>query len=518
MLIVEHLDHELQELKKQQAGLLEAKEKHYADNRLLYFVPHNQPGARASQVDFFNNATKKRRGVFCGNRWGKSTIGTIEDLSWAIGYRPFFPEGDPRRYAGIPDHGVKLLVVGEDWDKVSEIFTDNKGLGGDRVGKFWEWAPPWAIYDTHRNQQGKIDILYFRSELRGKQRLSSIYFDTVKSYMNNGAAFESSDWDALHIDEPMPRNMFDAITRGLIDRGGSVWALATMLRHPWLYRYVVNNTKDGHQQFWYCEGYMDDNPTLDEETKELYFIGMSEVEKDCRRKGRPMALGNLVVSGFSEDKFPDGHLRETAPVDWLDPYNPSNDWCVYYAIDPHPQTPHAVLFVAVSPYEVVIYDELWIHTSITHLAELIRKRLVGKRLAGSICDPFAWIPDPETGRSYADVLHSNGLIVRKGSKSRAAAILETNEWFLGKKDKKISVMKHCTRFLTEVAEWYYDKDDKPVDKDDHFMENIGRLVLFNDFRFLNIQRDPEPVLIGSDFEELNYEVGFKDMEDSYGSY
>ena len=104
--------------------------------------------------------------------------------------------------------------------------------------------------------------------------------------------------------------------------------------------------------------------------------------------------------------------------------------------------------------------------------------------------------------------------MRKGSKAREAAILETNEWFGGNKPKKISVMKHCRWFIQEVTEWYYNKENKPVDESDHMMENIGRLILDFDFRFTKADQEQEQVsfLDDEEFKDVNYDVGFKQLE------
>src|SRR3990172_3526965 len=107
------------------------KEKILRDSKLAMFVPN------AKQTEFIEHAKWKRRAGFCGNRFGKSTIGVVEDCSWLLGERPYMPEGHPLRRAGIPAHGVKGLVLAEDWENVREIFTEDKNE--ERPGKFFEY-------------------------------------------------------------------------------------------------------------------------------------------------------------------------------------------------------------------------------------------------------------------------------------------------------------------------------------------------------------------------------------------
>ena len=117
MLPVE-IDAEIVRLSALAANLARQKETYLMEHRLEMFQPNPK------QYDFFVQADKRRRACFAGNRFGKSTLGVVEDCSWLLGERPFFPVGHPLRRLGIPDHGVKLMVIAEDWDKVREIFTE----------------------------------------------------------------------------------------------------------------------------------------------------------------------------------------------------------------------------------------------------------------------------------------------------------------------------------------------------------------------------------------------------------
>ena len=141
--------------------------------KLWFFKPSPK------QLQFFENSGKKRRAGFCGNRFGKSTLGVVEDVCWLLGFRPFFPEGHELRTLGIPRHGVKGLVVAEDWDKVKEIFTNNESV--ERQGKFFEFLPEGS-YTYKKNEKGIIVQITVKSVVDGLERESVMYFDTVKSY------------------------------------------------------------------------------------------------------------------------------------------------------------------------------------------------------------------------------------------------------------------------------------------------------------------------------------------------
>lgn len=429
------------------------------------------------QLKFFEQSGIKRRAGFCGNRFGKSELGVIEDVCWLIGFRPFFAEGHPLRSKGIPKHGVKGLVIAEDWDKVKEVFTNKDSK--DRYGKFYQFLPEDFIKHEHKNEKGVIDVITVTSIVDGVERESIIYFDTVRSYKQNPASAESSDWDFIHVDEPISKDYWKAVSRGLIDRGGYSWWLLTPIKEPWMYTEQVANTKMSPTLYWWFEATMDDNPTLSEQDKELYLSQLPPDELEARRNGTPLAYGRLVFSDFSEDL----HLLSEAPANWITGRPPFTTHMVAYAIDTHPQTPHAGLFVSVDALgDIDIWDEIWHKCRITELADIVIAKLQGCRVAYGICEPAAWNEDQGSGFCYADMFYSKGLDLVPGSKRKEDAILLTQELFKQKK-RKIRIHKRCVNLRRELISYYFDKDNKPVDKDDHIIECLRRLVIHDNLQY-----------------------------------
>lgn len=465
--------------KEEEVQLDEEYFKHREDNKILYFWPHS-----IKQMEFFSKCTTKRRAVFAGNRFGKSTAGVIEDICWLLGYRPFFPEGDSRRYSGIPEAGVKGLVIAEDWDKVKEIFTES-GVKTDQRGKFFEYLPAWSITGKHTNQNGVIDIIYVQSTVKGRIRKSAVYFDTVKSFKNNGAAHESSAWDFIHIDEPIPQAMWTAMSRGLIDRSGMSWWLMTPLKETWMYYYMTENAATDSGNFWYEVADADDNPLLSEVDKQLFYQGLTEDELACRKKGLPLAFGSLVYPNFDQKVhvFPG-----TCPKGWVNAYTPPEEWNTAFALDPHSKTPQAVLFVAWDEFNVIFYHEIFRKLLLEELALAIKQVTQKREFTHQICDPFAWNPDPVSGVPWAQHLWNMGLEFRKASKQRELGILQSRTIF-SEKERKVFFLPHLHETLKEVRQHAYGKNEKPEDEDDHMMENFYRLCLAtNNFQFL-----PNPV-------------------------
>ncbi|NJO48347.1 MAG: hypothetical protein HC840_01365 [Leptolyngbyaceae cyanobacterium RM2_2_4] len=349
-LSVLQIEEELTKSKRLLVQALAEKESLLRGNELARFVPN-----KGGQVEFFAQALSYLRCVFSGNRFGKSTAGVVEDASWLLGFRPFYPEGHLLRYAGIPEDGVKGVVIASTWEKVEDIFVrEGDPSVDDRVGKMFKYLPAANITSTARNQHGVISRINVSSVIKGRVRNSILCFNTVRSFLTNPLGQESSDWDFVHVDEPIPEEMWNAIARGLMDRGGKSWWLMTPLSEPWMFHAASNMEISSPDKCWTYIGDTDENITLSEENKENYFSTLSEDELACRKSGKPIALSRLVVSNFDRNK----HVLRGTPIGWSSPLVPPKEFMICIATDTHPQTPHATLKVAVSPRgDIFVYGE-----------------------------------------------------------------------------------------------------------------------------------------------------------------
>ena len=484
---VQELDREIALLSEEALRLALIKESFLSSHKLDHFVPNPK------QYKFFEECGTRMRAGFCGNRFGKSTIGVVEDCCWLLGERPFFPENHPLRRMGIPTPGVKGLVVAEDWDKVHEIFTNAESA--DRPGKFFEFLPADVVKGTTKTQKGQINSITVKVKIDGRDRESIIIFDTVRSYWNNPRSFESSDWDFIHLDEPVPQELWTAVSRGLLDRGGHSWWLLTPLGFPWMYEHMIAQQVVDPRNHWYFEASMDDNPLLDETAKRLYLESLPEDERQCRQDGKPLAHGRRVYGHFDikrhiwgswikQDPKSEVQIVVPPPKGWKDLHTPPANYCCGYSLDPHPQTPHAVLFTAIAPNgDVYFYDELFDKCLIRELATKIIAKAVLVNLQWQLCDPSAWIENPDTGRCWADTLHENGLFVIRASKDKSNGIMQTQEIWSPTRKTNVYVMPHMTTFLKEIKSYFFDRENKPVDKNDHIMECLYRTVVHDNLTF-----------------------------------
>lgn len=461
-------------IERRETELLRLKAQELKENRLQYYTPHK------FQTLFHEAGHFHLRLAEAGNRSGKSEMGAAEDAAWMLGERLWYPTGHPMRKLGIPDHAVKGLVICTSWQKVKEVYTDN--TPGNEA-KMFRYLPSSRIHHTAK----KGEVVYFISLDNG----SSITFITVEAFKKNPQTMESSDWDFIHVDEPCPEPMYKGAARGLIDRNGKAWFTLTPLEQPWISDLFFPSTEDHTQVEVYEKDTqrplrfavsfsMLDNPFTTEEGRNNYIATLSEEEKECRISGKPFNLVGLVYKEFS----PERHVMIDKPETWERWNKPPITYSYYIFIDPHPRTPWAIQFWAVPPGSAryYLYDEIFQQAPPSLIARDIKSRIVGLNVLEIYMDPLGFIEDPETSNSFADRFFNEGLPVMKATKDLHNGIIVAKEKLLI--DGQVRITPHCQRTLWEFRRYRWDNDkksgaplNKPIDKDDHMMENFYRAML-----------------------------------------
>ncbi len=467
-------DAELMTIKLRQQQLLAKRITLIKDNGIAFYRPHHKQ-------DLFHRAgERKRRAVFAGNRFGKSDCGASEDVAQVLGERAWYPRNDPARTAGIPQRPQKGLIITTDWGKVDEIFTSERGA---QPGKLWRLLPNGVVKSKKRNHSGAIETIELENG-------SLLQFDTVESYKKNPQSAESSDWDFIHVDEPCPKPMYDAHARGLMDRNGSSYFTLTPLREPWIYDMFYGedgNARDKFAasagvnltgtEFWSLTGSVWDNPYLSEEAIRLYLDSLDPEERECRESGIPLQFAGLIYKEFDKAV----HCYYDLPNGWEDHNLPPRDYTVYYHIDPHPQTPVAVLFCAVAPSgRKYLFDELFERGLVADISNRIKSITTGRFVARARVDPIAYNRDELTNSCWADDFALNDIFLTKAIKSLERGIPAARGALRSRMpdgSPEWNVSPRLSRFLFEIKRYHWDKDNKPTDKDDHMMENFYRTVL-----------------------------------------
>jgi len=186
-------------------------------------------------------------------------------------------------------------------------------------------------------------------------------------------------------------------------------------------------------------------------------------------------MSGLVYSTFQRKV----HLKSRFHV----PLN----WIVDIGIDIHPREKQAVLFCATNPRgERYIVNEIWDNGDGTWIGEQIIRCITQNayRVGRIIIDPLSKSDGNNESTVFEkvqNVLFQHGYALETASKDKSSGIMEIKNHLVGpNKEPSLFVFDDLVRFLMEIEGYMWDKDtQKPMDKDDHMMENLYRLMLLN---------------------------------------
>ena len=63
-------------------------------------------------------------------------------------------------------------------------------------------------------------------------------------------------------------------------------------------------------------------------------------------------------------------------------------------------------------------------------------------------------------------------------------------------------------FQKEISKYFYDKDDKPVDKDDHIMEALYRTVIYDELKWYPISDTSKPIVVMDEFKNIKNDLKY----------
>lgn len=326
----------------------------------------------------------------------------------------------------------------------------------------------------------------------------------IMTYEQSPKEFEGPTLGWVWFDEPPSEEIFKACISRL-RKGGIMFITATPLNgSAWMYDILVaRNDVAGSQDE--LAGKLISHIQADVEAAciehgvrghlehahiEQMVAMYSDDDKQARVHGKFQHLVGLRYKRFSR------HIHVIKPF----PIN-LNDYTVYEALDPHPRNPDAVVWLAVDRKgRKFIIDELYLKCEggTKELAERILNKASNYRIERRIIDPSAFIEDQHTQQSLAGNLLKLDLNYVAATKARTASdrriedglayqkitVGDHEEWI---KEPEFYVFDHCTRVIWEFehyrwAEWKgtssedHDPKQKTLDKDDHMIECIGRLL------------------------------------------
>ncbi len=495
---------------------------------LDFYRPH------AKQDKFHKAAVHTGRYCRTGNRGGKTKCGAAEDVAFCLGYRPWYlhrfevkdgqgnvvrvhdpanPEDRTLVTLGIPQRPIKLLLIVTDWDKSKEIFTNNEG-SYENWGEYFQLIPTASVGKIHKSRGAHIERIDIKRPAEYGGGTSSLCIDTVESYKHSKMSAESSDWDVIHLDEPCPEAMFQAHARGLVDRGGKFWINCTPLSEMWINdefcpdnRRLVDMVPDGcsftkgkrqnvtrYMITWSIHDNPWNTPQAIDEFEALFSRDPANLE--CRLHGLPSAMAGLVYKEFVWDM----HVLADIPKGWKAYNDPPLDYTIRVWWDTHISKNQAILFFATAPDGLVfVYDEQFYTKYIGENALLLVEKMkvliedksseapkdklkeVQRNCVSYEIDPSALVDNPVDDSNIVDTLMEYGLYFNPATKDRTRGTIKVAEKLCERGHNKLPTIyfsPNLKQTLFEFTHYVFDLDTgKPIDKDDHMMENLYRAVL-----------------------------------------
>lgn len=250
----------------------------------------------------------------------------------------------------------------------------------------------------------------------------------------------------------------------------------------------------------------------------------SEDERQARIYGKFQHLVGMVFKRWDRKI----HVIKPFPIT-------ERDFCVYEALDPHPRTPDACMWLAVDKNGTkFVVDELWIKPQgDSELAERIKRKRSQYRLIRAVGDPSMFIEDQHTGKSLATRLSAFGVSYVEATKARAMsdrriqdALAYTQSGDYMVKAPEVFVFDTCERTIWEIEHYRWDEwsgltadkkglKEKPIDKDDHMIEDLGRL-LYQEPAFVPLPPRQAPPPVSFDTYGVDTSGYGGEVSDGYG--
>lgn len=402
------------------------------------------------------------------------------------------------------------------FSKKGRIISTPTNIEKNVIPEMKTWFPK-GRYKTHKSNK-KFESVW--------ETDTGWSFD-IMTYEQDVTEFEGITLGWAWFDEPPPQAIFKA-TVSRMRRGGIIIIGATPLAGS---AYLYDAFAKGEYE---VEISSSEGGTVEKYMRKIAYIE-ADIESACRTHGVRGHLRHAdilqMIAEYSEDekqariygKFQ--HLvglifkRFSRKIHVIPPFQITmRDYTVYEFLDPHPRTPDAVMWVAVNRQGTkFVVDELFIKVNgDEELASKIKNKATQYRVVQRMADPWIFHASQHEadGRSLADKLSENGLTYIQATKERAMSdrritsalqYVEINGYM--QTAPEVYIFDTCERTIFEMEHYrwqeytgksadLHDPKGKPVDKDDHMIENLGR-CLFNEpifVPFIPPQAIPAPNL------------------------
>ncbi|MEA3430210.1 MAG: hypothetical protein U9R08_02975 [Nanoarchaeota archaeon] len=453
--------------------------------------PHHYYQPNGKVEEFVNLVGKNETFIslfVAGNGIGKTAAGMniLANIFWPGGNKWFNKESFEWEHDLNNKKGVRpeteLPLFQDDWKfpKRGWIVSDPNTIQSTFIPELQKWFP--------RNR--------YKGKKRGKNFLSHFTTDTgfvfdILSYEQSVKEFESATLGFVWFDEPPPIEIYKAAVARM-RQGGIIFITATPLKGSgWMYDKILCNTDQEKGSRGAVQASVWDNSIergvrgrLKSSNIERMLAEYDEIDLLAREKGLFQHLAGLVFKKFNNK------------VHVVEPFDVPDDWPVWHALDTHPRVADAGLWLAVSPKnQYFVVDEISVEGGIESLVSRIKTKNTMYRVVKMLIEPAAFNFDKHTNeKPLSTRLVHKGLTYQPGSKKRRAAerrIRDAFDYEIAGNEMvyppELFIFKNCIKTIYEIQHYQWDEwrgviagrktpKEVPMDKDDHFIEDLGRIL------------------------------------------
>lgn len=395
------------------------------------------------QVDFHSDP-HRIKGLFGGNRTGKTVAGAVEAVCHAIGYSRFRPLE--------PSSGWVVSLTNDVQRDVAQK-------------EILKWLPKKDIKDILVRHGRKDDP---ENAILDKIVLRNGYTIGFKTCEQGREAFQGTSLGWIWMDEEPPEDIYKECMMRLVDTRGDIWITMTPLKGlTWVYNVIyLNENMNKNVKYWFME--WEDNPWLSPDEIVDLVSTMSPEELEARKSGRFTSL-----CGFA---FPE--LREEIHV--REPIQEIPSWYRKYVTLDYGLDATAALWIYVDEQGFArVYREYYkSNLIISEAAYAIKKHTpANEKITEYLAPPDLWNRRQDTGKSAADIFWDNGINLTKTSNDREDGWMNVKEWV-----KSVELRDEQTGNMYKTARLTIDKGSAPnlwrclgkIQKDDKNPNDVAK--------------------------------------------
>lgn len=326
---------------------------------------------------------KRIRIVAAGNAGGKTALGANEAIWWCTGYNPLLGS-----FTKVPATVVVLL---DNPIKVDQVW----------LPELKKWYPLEVECEMRKNGKPYVNQINFKN---GSQILFMFHDQ-------EDMVFEGIQLDYLVTDEPFPRRIWVALTRGQRKKNSipRTLIIGTPVGQPWIYNDLWKAAINGEREDVGLHRFNSDvnKSNLAEHYLEDFAKNLTEHEKKVRLSGHFAHLEGLALAHLFDRQV---HIVKRFTWDKSKP--------AVLAIDPHPAKGHFAILIGVTGDGHIYYiKEMSSKSAPSQFAAELKAFYGGFRVIDYVMDSLGETPGSggDGNMSMGDKLRQRGVPVRSTS-------------------------------------------------------------------------------------------------------